>query len=671
MGKIEICLRILIFYFIGSFYSLIIFYFSIYRLENVVSEFKSMLFFVMLSLISVNMTMTIKLRCIMTLIVFNFISSSGKLITTKSLATDIVNGPIENTFKNTQQILKSIKCHYNLYKKVEKISRQRQKRKKNFFQKFKMAFDDVRRKKAPVMQLIGNIKKELGHDQTNHRLVNYLNEYKDYDFKSFGPKKKTPVGNKKDMIYYEKKINQCQEIFKSGNVNCNNGADEFKRACQHNKFWADICSNLERSDHCNMKNTELNKSPKEACKDHISRDDYKNLDNDLNELDAVEDKMKNLDSDFQIDLKTPNTSLVSNDSLFKVKSDLENVKHKGEKVFDFINKLVKIIELLTSFSYSLVVINSLRYNQKYLNDISFDNFFLTKYFKHIDKRRKDKNLRTLIPLKKHESENLVNPYKLSISAYQKPLVKINIFLYGLFFIFIINSVMIDYFLYDFLIILKENMIFEAVPLEPDISNKKVVEVKGEGFAANFLRASINQTEQDDMAEINEIKKINCVPDVTSVGTEHLYSLLKQIIFLLILILIELYCKRMNRIICSYFYPKTEKQRVLWLYNNSIKNRVKFKLDRKKKINEMAMQGTLAGNKLYTLKKNKIFFPIVWCLETTKIFKKVCVICDDNVINGFWCKLCRIDYCNECWDEFDKKCVACRPKFSDSNFLDLS
>lgn len=685
MGKIKICLRILLFYLIGSFYSVIIFYFSIDRLENVELQLKSMFFFIMLSLVSVNMAMTTKLRCIMTLIVFNIISSSGKLITTKSLAIDITNGPIDNTFKNTQQVLMSIKCHYNLYKKVQKISKQRQKRKKNFFQKFKIAFEGVKQKKASVMNLIGDIKNELGQNQSQHRLINYLKKNQsqnrslnyldefiwDYDFETFGPKINTDNGRKKSEVYYEKKINQCKEIFKSGNDNCQNGGAVFKKTCEDNKFWINICSNLEKSDHCNMEKTELKKSPQEVCQDQISIKDYQNLDNDLDELNSVEEQMKNLESDFQIDLQTPNTTLVSNDSLYKVKSDLENVKHQGETIFNYINKLVMIIELLTNFSYSLVIINSLRYNQKYLKDISFDNFFLTKYFNHIDKRRKEKNLRTLLPLKKHENDYLFNPFKFSISAYQKPMIKINMFLYGLFFIFLFNSVLIDFFLYDFLVILKDNMIFDAVPPQSDVTSKKVVEIKGEGFAADFLRSSINQTEQDDTAEMNELKKINCVPHVSSVGIEHLYSLLRQIIFLIVLILIEMYCKRMNRIICGYFYPKTEKQRVLWLYNNSIKNRVKFKLDRKKKINEMAMQGTLVGNKLYTLKKNKIFFPLVWVLENSKILKKICIICDDNVMDGFWCKLCRIDYCNECWDEFDRKCVACQPKFSDSNNLDLS
>lgn len=40
------------------------------------------------------------------------------------------------------------------------------------------------------------------------------------------------------------------------------------------------------------------------------------------------------------------------------------------------------------------------YQRNYVNNIEFNNIFITKYFKKIDKRRFDRGHHTLLPLKK-------------------------------------------------------------------------------------------------------------------------------------------------------------------------------------------------------------------------------------------------------------------------------
>ena len=51
----------------------------------------------------------------------------------------------------------------------------------------------------------------------------------------------------------------------------------------------------------------------------------------------------------------------------------------------------------------------------YLSELQYDNVYITKYFKHIDARRKADGKKTLLPLKKFEKKDIIDPMKISRS----------------------------------------------------------------------------------------------------------------------------------------------------------------------------------------------------------------------------------------------------------------
>ncbi|KAM9168877.1 E3 ubiquitin-protein ligase DCST1 [Mergus octosetaceus] len=70
--------------------------------------------------------------------------------------------------------------------------------------------------------------------------------------------------------------------------------------------------------------------------------------------------------------------------------------------------------LLLSFTFLLVFISAFSYTKKYCQDICFDNFYITTYFRQIDARRKKQNKRTLLPLRRAEIPTVIFPCRLAM-----------------------------------------------------------------------------------------------------------------------------------------------------------------------------------------------------------------------------------------------------------------
>lgn len=125
-----------------------------------------------------------------------------------------------------------------------------------------------------------------------------------------------------------------------------------------------------------------------------------------------------------------------------------------------------LFHLISSWFHTLYIIcffiaffKANRYYQKYLNSIQFDNFYIDRYFRHIDNRRKIANKTTLLPLRGPDQLELVpifSPEKKqsesNFSLVEKMLKYILIFK----FLFVLYF---NYMLSDFLDTISENLNF--------------------------------------------------------------------------------------------------------------------------------------------------------------------------------------------------------------------
>lgn len=131
--------------------------------------------------------------------------------------------------------------------------------------------------------------------------------------------------------------------------------------------------------------------------------------------------------------------------------------------------------------------DAIKYNKNYLKKIDFNNYFITDYFKSIDKRRKINGHKHLFPLKKVENTNLVDPETtkkiwFEFDGYIWLLIKL------LFEIFTTTCfVLLDRLLFESLYVISLHSHIDYVQ---EGEHKVRLSVVGNGFVAELIRSSI-------------------------------------------------------------------------------------------------------------------------------------------------------------------------------------
>ncbi|XP_076329310.1 E3 ubiquitin-protein ligase DCST1-like isoform X2 [Tachypleus tridentatus] len=331
-----------------------------------------------------------------------------------------------------------------------------------------------------------------------------------------------------------------------------------------------------------------------------------------------------------------------------------------KRYFDYI---FKIICRILGFMFILVFVQAKNYNNSYLREIQFDNFYITAYFRHIDARRKRKGKRTLLPLKRAEKNELLDVLDLRMSADERSkIVKGSIRL--IFQILVVSIILfVDNLLVDVLLILQRYSWIDYHQLGTHDIN---VIIYGHGAVANLVRAILkgfNQTHTLDQISTSAV----CLPSprLSDVKENTLIYIIYALIW--ILFFIEAYGIRMRSRICGFFYPKRSKKRILFLYNEWLKRRHSYLHYMKQKIRKAARRNRLTSFKptfLDKLQRKKPFLAKLFTLFVPSGRK--CLLCEEPEKADFhFCenKKCDFCYCRQCWDEI--KCYACNTKDYDN------
>lgn len=169
-------------------------------------------------------------------------------------------------------------------------------------------------------------------------------------------------------------------------------------------------------------------------------------------------------------------------------------------------------------------------------------------------------------------------------------------------------------------------------------------------------------------------------------TFHEYTIIcSQIVLLFLFILFELFVKRFNKLICQLYFERWEKARVVWLYNDRLKKRVRFLKFAKRKIiakkANMALEIKNQDENLldfFEPYKEKLsdyfsdsleyifgdydfeFLKKSWTYINKRFLnKKYCILCNfKERSKSEHCEVCKITYCSDCWVDLDRKCVGC-------------
>lgn len=99
----------------GSLYGCIIFYCSVKLIDDIPDKALLLIFSFLVMLMSSVMTYFPGLRCLLTIVIFNVLTGSGKVVLTKNIISNLSNGPLDNAKANLRSIGRTLTCNFELF----------------------------------------------------------------------------------------------------------------------------------------------------------------------------------------------------------------------------------------------------------------------------------------------------------------------------------------------------------------------------------------------------------------------------------------------------------------------------------------------------------------------------------------------------------------------------
>lgn len=231
-----------------------------------------------------------------------------------------------------------------------------------------------------------------------------------------------------------------------------------------------------------------------------------------------------------------------------------------------------LIDICLLILYFISLFKSIVYHYSYLNKINFDNYYVNRYFRKIDRERQNLNKIHLLPLRGKNRMNLISPFQFSTNLFEKKLqVKRNKILFvsfGLVVIFIVINVALT----DF-----------ATMLASTLAQSNFVEVFVHRFLSRAEGTGFFAKKIDELLEKLHFNYTRTFRNEWNICAKLPYelnwldytNLFYQILFIMIIHFFSIYLIRTRHMICDFFYYRHSKRRTLFLYNQLLVSRKKF------------------------------------------------------------------------------------------------
>ncbi|XP_006861788.1 PREDICTED: DC-STAMP domain-containing protein 1 [Chrysochloris asiatica] len=324
-----------------------------------------------------------------------------------------------------------------------------------------------------------------------------------------------------------------------------------------------------------------------------------------------------------------------------------------------------LFQVLLSCTFLLVLYASFSYMDNYNQDIRFDNIYISTYFCQIDERRKTLGKRTLLPLRKAEEKTVIFPCKPLIQASEMknvvrellesvPVLLLYLVLCGL-----------DWTLYSIFNTIRHHSFLQYSFRS---SHKLEVKVEGDSMLARLLRKTIGalNTSSETAVESNNMP---CLPQPESMAAKDYFRTALPIGLLVCLCLLQAFGYRLRRVIAAFYFPKREKKRILFFYNDLLRKRAAFTKLRRATIVRRAQEQRAPRHHLVDILYRR-------CPLLRHWLRRRCVVClaletpESHVCSTPGCETV---YCQSCWVDMRQQCPVCTPReelsssdFSDSN-----
>ncbi|XP_060109121.1 E3 ubiquitin-protein ligase DCST1 [Heteronotia binoei] len=571
-------------------------------------------------------------RCTSLLVVPKFMGKEGRLYVLTYVLASIYDGPVANIRHNLGEVVRSISCTVEL--QIENAKRS-----------WKVSINPLRK---VLTDMVRSGKALRSETREVSRSFSALNEQvaseSGYNVRSVREgSAKHPLSTQE--LYEEKTRMRCSYVIDQSIKRCQAWFEAKYKSCLSTIAVPVIshllCIPMKFSFLCH-----LAKVMNAWCRDKIPVDG-----NFGQTYDRVNGSVDNLNQDFSADLvvKEEQQAMlvganISHEHL--VDEVNEQVALHGSRI----STSMSVLRVLLSCTFIIVFASAHSYTNSYNQDVRFDNIYITRYFRQIDARRRKQKKRTLLPLRRAERPSYIDPYHLMFQPAETKNLMSELLGCLPSLIFLLLAFCLDYLLYNIFSAIRHHSFVEYSFRS---SHHLEVKVGGDTMMARLLRSTIGALNTSSEMAM-EASNVQCLPEPRGMSIEQYQSCGILMGALFLLCVSQVYVYRLRRVIGAFYFPKREKKRVLFLYNEMLRQRVAFITVQRKRIIQRSRR------------HKRLEKPLVdrlgqWFPSLQRFLRRRCILCGlPETQNSVLCTGpdCGTVYCRLCWEDMGEVCFAC-------------
>ncbi|XP_013381102.2 E3 ubiquitin-protein ligase DCST1 [Lingula anatina] len=608
--------------------------------------------------------MSVQVRCISGLVIPQFFGKEGRSFIGTFAIAYLLTGPIANIMFNAEEVTRVISCS------TELMMNQTMKRMDLKFQPIHHALMDMQRESLLIKKTAAKIRTAFKPIETEVEVDKESGELKrrtdeaDVGFKVSRSQRiekshKIKPGMSKGQVKeekFERKLDyKCEDIYNAGINWCRGRIDQVVTNCKKALDPIPLIKNL-----CDLFNL------KSLCEVIRWMQTFTGIDctsmEEVNKgfgdgYETAERAAKEVDKKFNVNMQYKLSTGVEKLEQMSAQDVTQAIKYEFEKRktwFDFITLMIKRI---LAFLFIRVFIGAYSYHKRYVSNFGHDNIYISKYFKSIDARRNKQNKMTLLPLKRVEKKERVEPQNVKLMGPEKAKLGKSTFV---LFVRLITAgiiIFVDRLVYEVLAIISRHS-----KIEYHQSGEHHIQliIYGKGVIGQMVKSLLKGFNRKHILD-SYSTNFECLPQPSMMPSDYIWKIVAVYLAVWFLMFLEAYGLRLRRIVASFFYPKREKKRILYLYNDMLKKRKGFLRHMRHRIKSLARENKLSMRTDLSVALINQFPRLCSCLKVMGMGKKRCLICEEPQNKEFHiCATpgCNFVYCKQCWKDVKHICYAC-------------
>ncbi|KAM6106481.1 E3 ubiquitin-protein ligase DCST1 [Pterocles gutturalis] len=326
---------------------------------------------------------------------------------------------------------------------------------------------------------------------------------------------------------------------------------------------------------------------------------------------------------------------------------LEEVNRHLQPHATRIGHAVAFLRLLLTFTFLLVFISAFSYTKRYCQDITFDNLYITTYFRQIDARRHKQHKRTLLPLLRAELPDVILPWRPTVQPAERQSMVLELLECVPPLLLLLLAFSLDHTLFSMLSIIRQH---SFVQYSFHSSHHLSVRVTGTSLMARLLRSTIGALNTSSDTQL-DTSNLACLPQPRALSRRRYAESCLPLAALALLCLAQVFAFRLRRAIAAFFFPKREKGRVLHLYNQLLRQRQSFVRRQRRRLARRQDRGTV-------LEWCRQRWP--WLRRWVRVRCRVCGVPETPRDRVCAAPACGARFCRPCWREAGGGCLLCAP-----------